>query len=334
MRGEEIKPLKGYGLMKLDARKNKTKADLIAELETQRERLEDLESTVTERQKLIDTLQSNLDKYSLLLDESSDPIFMFGPNGTYRYANMAFANGVDRKPEEIIDHRIWDVFSQDEADKRFAMIKWVFENGITREIEVRVPRPDGDHTYLTTVKPVMGSENEVVSVICISKNITERKHMEDDLRHLSTHDSMTDLYNRHFFHVEMKRIQESRLFPVSIVSVDVDGLKMVNDKEGHDAGDAVIITTARSLRESFRNEDIIARLGGDEFVVLLPETNEEQAREIITRLRRNIEKQKDESFSLSIGVATGQKGCSLSYLMYRADECMYVDKATHRKLSQ
>jgi diguanylate cyclase (GGDEF)-like protein len=141
---------------------------------------------------------------------------------------------------------------------------------------------------------------------------------------------MTGLYNRHFFHVEIKRIQDSRLFPVSIVSVDVNGLKLVNDNHGHDAGDEVIIKTANLLKESFRNEDIIARLGGDEFVVLLPETNEDEASEIISRLRSNIERQHDESFSLSIGVATGKKDCSLSYLMYQADESMYSDKASHR----
>jgi len=304
---------------------------LIAELEARNEHVAALELTLQERQKTVDLLLTDLKKYQILLDGSSDPIFMFGPDGTYRYANLAFADGVNRKPEEIINHRIWDIFPQDEADKRFAIIKWVFENGITREIEVRVPLPDGDQYYLTTAKPVIGTNNEVDAVICISKNITERKLVEDELRHLSTHDSMTDLFNRHFFHIEIKRMQESRLFPVSIVSVDVDGLKLVNDNFGHDAGDEIILKTARLLRDSFRNEDIIARLGGDEFVVLLPETNENEASEIIARLRNNIEKQNDESFSLSIGVATGKKDCSLSYLMYQADESMYSDKAAHRK---
>ncbi len=315
----------------MDLGKNKTEAEFIDEIEAQKKRVVALELTSQEQQKTIDFLLSDLKKYQILLDGSSDPIFMFGPDGTYRYANLAFANGVNRKPEEINNHRIWDIFPQDEADKRFAIVKWVFENGITREIEVRVPLPDGDQYYLTTAKPVIGSDNEVNAVICISKNITERKHMEDELRHLSTHDSMTDLYNRHYFHIEIKRIQESRLFPVSIVSVDVDWLKLVNDNFGHDAGDEVIIKTARLLRESFRNEDIIARLGGDEFVVLLPETSETEVSEIISRLRSKIELQHDESFSLSIGAATGQKNCSLSYLMYQADECMYADKAAHRK---
>lgn len=310
---------------------NKTETELKSELKAQKERVGALELTLQEHQKTIDFLLSDLKKYQIVLDESSDPIFMFGPDGTYRYVNLAFANGVNRKPEEIINHRIWDIFPQEEADKRFATVRWVFENGSTRVIEVRVPLPDGDQYYLTTVKPVFDPDHKVDAVICISKNITDRKHVEDELRHLSTHDSMTDLYNRHYFQIEIKRIQESRLFPVSIVSVDVDGLKLVNDHFGHDAGDEIILKTARLLRESFRNEDIIARLGGDEFVVLLPETNEAEASEIIARLNNNIRKMNDGSFSLSIGAATGQKDCSLSYLMYQADESMYADKAAHRR---
>jgi diguanylate cyclase (GGDEF)-like protein/PAS domain S-box-containing protein len=317
--------------MGMDNFRNKKKSELIKLLEEQSRQLGSLESVVAECHKTIAVLQADLYKRNLLLDESSDPIFMFGPDGTYRYVNQAFASGVNCKLEEIIDHKIWDVFPREDADRRYETVKWVFENGRTRVIEGIVLHPDGDQYYMTTVKPVLGVDNGVTAVICISKNITERKRIEDELRRLSTHDTMTQLYNRHFFHEELKRIQISRLYPVSIVSVDVNGLKIINDKQGHDAGDEVIIKTARLLKETFRNEDIIARLGGDEFVVLLPGTNESMALEIITRLRSNIDQKPDELFSLSIGSATGEMGCSLSYLMYRADEQMYVEKAAHRK---
>lgn len=121
-------------------------------------------------------------EYRLLLDESSDPIFAFYPDGRYRYVNQAFARGVGFERSYIIGNKIWDVFSPDEADKRFALVKWVFENGQTRIIEVRVPRPDGDRFYVTTVKPISDSDGTVVSVICISKDITERKQGEQALQ--------------------------------------------------------------------------------------------------------------------------------------------------------
>ncbi len=127
-------------------------------------------------------LRESEEKHRILLDESSDPIFAFNPDGQYRYVNRAFAVGVGRKQEEIIGKKIWDVFPKDEADKRYAAVKWVFENKVAKIIEVRVPRPDGDQYYLTTVKPILNAQDEVVVAICISKNITERKRAEEALR--------------------------------------------------------------------------------------------------------------------------------------------------------
>jgi PAS domain S-box-containing protein len=142
----------------------------------------DLEKQTIERKLAMEALRDSEEKYRILLEESSDPIFSFYPDGQYRYVNRAFANTVGKKPEDIIGRKIWDVFSKEEADKRFANIKWVCENGKGREIEVRVPRPDGDHYFLTTANPVFDDQGRVISVISISKNITERKKAEEARR--------------------------------------------------------------------------------------------------------------------------------------------------------
>jgi PAS domain S-box-containing protein len=120
-------------------------------------------------------------EYSVLLNESSDPIFAFYPDGTYRYVNQVFARGVGKPIDQIIGNKIWDVFSKDEADRRFAVVRSVFDSGDIREIEVRVPTPSGDHYYLTTVKPILDTQCHVVSVMCISKDITERKSIQHEL---------------------------------------------------------------------------------------------------------------------------------------------------------
>jgi diguanylate cyclase (GGDEF)-like protein/PAS domain S-box-containing protein len=317
--------------MKKDPLQDMTRNQAATEVERLRRRLAELETAQRELQKVVDALQEREENYRLLLDESSDPIFMFERDGTYRYANQAFAEGVGRSVAVITGNRIWDVFPKDEADKRFAVVKWVFENGETKVIEVRVPRPDGDRYYITTVKPVLDERNTVVSVICISKEITYRKRMEEELRHLSTHDALTGLYSRAFFDVEMARIQESRLFPVSVVVVDIDNLKMVNDRNGHAAGDELICRTARALRESFRSEDILARFGGDEFVVLLPETGDAAVEARVNRLRDHVEQEHDPDFGLSMGSASGEKGSLLSDLIRLADDRMYQDKMLRKK---
>ena len=116
--------------------------------------------------------------YRILMDESMDPTFSFYADGTYRYVNKAFAKGVGLSVDDIIGRKIWDVFDPEEADKRFAVVKRVFTEGKTEEIEVRVPTPAGDTFYLTTAKPILDESGAVETVICTSKNITKRKLAE------------------------------------------------------------------------------------------------------------------------------------------------------------
>lgn len=126
----------------------------------------------------LEKLRNSERHYRLLLDESMDPTFSFYPDGTYRYVNNAFAQGVGKTTDEIIGRKIWDIFEKDEADKRFAIVKKVFTEGNTEEIEVRVPLPSHDTYYLTTVKPISNEVGAVETVICTSKNITKRKLAE------------------------------------------------------------------------------------------------------------------------------------------------------------
>ena len=133
-------------------------------------------------QKLEQALQKGEEKYRILVEESNDPIFSFYPDGTYRYVNRAFAEGVGKSVDEIIGHKIWDIFPGEEGDKRFSVVKNVFATGKTKTIEVRVPRPGGDQYYITTAKAVKENHGKVNFVICSSKNITDRKQAEEKLR--------------------------------------------------------------------------------------------------------------------------------------------------------
>lgn len=146
--------------MKSTALKNMTKDELILELEQ---------------------LQIMTNRYRVLLDNSSDAIFSFDKYGQYLYVNQEFAKTVcDTTPEYIIGKKIGDVFSKEEANKRYAVVKWVFKNGEAKNIEVRVSNPNGETYHLTTVKPIFDEQDNVTSVICISKEITERIQVEKE----------------------------------------------------------------------------------------------------------------------------------------------------------
>lgn len=311
--------------------KEKNKDQLIQEIYRLNLFVNQLENVQEERLQVIEILQKDIEKYRLLLDESSDPIFMFYKEGRYRYVNQAFAEGVGKEVDKIIEHTIWDVFPPDEAEKRFAVVKWVFENAETRVIEVRVPRSDGDRYYLTTVKPIMDERGQVAFAICISKEITERKRMEQELLYLSNHDILTGVYNRNFFESELSRLQLSRLFPIGVVIVDMNNLKATNDRYGHAAGDELIRQVANALQKSFRAGDVIARIGGDEFAVVLVQTDEDGMHAALKRLHAQINSRQNDLLSIAVGMAVGEEGSYLPAIMREADDRMYADKETYKQ---
>lgn len=174
-------------------------------------------------------------------------------------------------------------------------------------------------------------DGTIIGGYVIFTDITERKRYEKQLKYLSLHDKLTGLKNRTFFEEEVKRLSGSREYPITIISIDVDNLKYVNDNMGHVTGDKLLKICAQVLRKSLRKADVVARIGGDEFVVLLPRTEETAAQKIVARINSNINRQNklspDLSLSLSIGMATAYKESeSLEETFKRADDLMFTEK--------
>ncbi|MHC1704951.1 MAG: PAS domain S-box protein [Tenuifilaceae bacterium] len=140
---------------------------------------------ITERKRFLETLWLNEEKHRILLDDASDPIFSFDREGTFLYVNKAFSTPFGKNPDELINIRIWDIFSKEEANKRFEAVKNVFETGQITDIDVSVPSNHGDLFFQTTIKPIIDEHGVVKNVICISKNITERKRVESELQELN-----------------------------------------------------------------------------------------------------------------------------------------------------
>jgi diguanylate cyclase (GGDEF)-like protein len=154
---------------------------------------------------------------------------------------------------------------------------------------------------------------------------------EETLRYCSTHDILTGLYNRAFFDEELERLTQSRMFPVSIVMADINGLKTVNDTLGHAAGDGLIQLAGRIILEAFRGEDIVARIGGDEFAVLLPGVDRDVAEEAVRRITRCPEIISRQA-SIALGVASAENRDQLAEALKLSDERMYQDKSAQKDL--
>lgn len=165
----------------------------------------------------------------------------------------------------------------------------------------------------------------------IIRDITDRKRIEDELRHLSTHDPLTGLYNRLYFEEELARLERGRPpYPVTILIADVDGLKTVNDKYGHLSGDELIREVARALASAFRTEDLIARLGGDEFGIILHNSNRALTDQAVQRIYDRLGSYRSRTgvseVNVSIGIAVAREGESLADTIHRADREMYRHK--------
>ena len=154
------------------------------------------------------------------------------------------------------------------------------------------------------------------------------------LKYLSTHDGLTGLHNRIFFEDEMSRLGRGRQFPISVIVADVDGLKRINDREGHAAGDALLKRAALVLKDAFRADEVVARVGGNEFAVLLPKTDAATAGAALDRVRSKLlshnAAQAGSRLSLSLGAATAQASSPLQATLKQADEQMRQEKAVHQ----
>jgi diguanylate cyclase (GGDEF)-like protein len=194
-------------------------------------------------------------------------------------------------------------------------------------VEITARRKDGsEFPAEASLSPVV--LEGVRYTISILRDVSERAKAQEQLRFLSTHDALTGLYNRTFFEEERQRLERGRIHPISIIMLDVDGLKEANDIQGHSAGDLLLRKMAALLRSLFRAEDVIARIGGDEFVVLLPGLGEEPLQERLSRLRTS-----NGEVQFSVGGATSRPGQKLSAVLRQADAAMYAEKRS-RKLTR
>lgn len=202
-------------------------------------------------------------------------------------------------------------------------------------LDFRIITKNGEVCWLSHFcQPIFSEKGDYLGLRGSNTDISVRKKAEEQLRHLSTRDSLTGLYNRGYFDDELARLVSGRHFPVSLVIADIDQLKPINDEQGHVVGDQLIQQAASVLLESFRVDDVVARIGGDEFAVLMAGSDEAAANSALQRLR-NLENKHNTAglgleLGLSIGMVTASDSNALEGAMLVADARMYQDKRRRR----
>ncbi len=178
-----------------------------------------------------------------------------------------------------------------------------------------------------------GRERDWSLVQVALTDITARKKAEAYLEYLGTHDVLTKLFNRSFYVDELNRLERKGPHPISIIMADLNGLKSANDELGHAAGDQLLRRAGEVLNSAIEKPAHACRIGGDEFAILLPETDDAGAAEIIQSIHElvaiNNTFYPDLTLSLSMGAATAEPGERLESAVKRADLVMLDAKRQH-----
>ncbi len=237
---------------------------------------------ITERKKIEAAVLMSEQKYKTLFDVSVDAIFIMDKDGLIRDANPAAVSMLGW-PYEEIQNRPFLSFLPEEDKQEFELLGKRLMFLDIEHLQTRFKVANDALVEVEINTRTMELKENVLQVIV--RDITEQRNIQRELQYIATHDMLTGLFNRNYFEIEMSRYCNGRMYPISIIVIDVDGLKVTNDIKGHTAGDMLLHRTAQVLRSVFRSEDIVARWGGDEFSVLLPLVDKRAAEAIVSRIR-------------------------------------------------
>ncbi len=280
--------------------------------------------------------------FRAMIDQVPDYLFVKDTESRFVVANRAVAADLGLKPKELIGKTDFELHPRELAARFFADEQKVISSGEPLlDIEEFVVDVSGSKKWLSTSKvPLRNDLNEVIGIVGVSRDVTERKSAEDQIHFLAHHDALTGLPNRTLL---MDRLSQALLQAqrndrrATAIFIDLDNFKMINDSLGHNAGDTLLRIVAERMVECVRATDTVVRLGGDEFVVLLiDQADSPNVALVLDKIRAAISEPIPIEGRLlhvtcSIGLATfPEDGTDAETLLMNADVAMYRAKERGR----
>ena len=311
---------------------------------------------ISERRRLEDELHHQNLLLNTVLGNLDAHVFMKDRAGRFLYVNQAVANFLGHPISALVGSLQTEVLPPEAVAHLRELDEAVFTSGQSQSREERLVGRDGETYYFWTVKVPLRESGQPDRLIGLATDITELHFLREELERRATTDDLTGLANRgHFFATAATHLAQAQRYgePLSLLILDIDHFKDVNDTHGHQAGDIVLRGVAEHCRQAIRTSDLIGRMGGEEFAILLPETGQQSACHLAERLRQGIQDQRWSSnvsdlavaqggeltpglarelaVTVSIGVATLTPAIpTLDVLYARADQALYAAKAGGR----
>jgi diguanylate cyclase (GGDEF)-like protein/PAS domain S-box-containing protein len=298
-----------------------------------------------QRNRVERALRESEARYRLMAENSTDIISRTTTSGLILYASDAVRRLLGYDPSELVGRSIYELMHPDDREETRHLSFMINETTPTT-YSYRLMKKNGASVWFeTTSRSVRNpATNEVDEFISVSRDITERKIVEEQIEHQAYHDALTGLPNRRLFRDRLTiALAHARRMstPLAVVFLDLDRFKDVNDSLGHSFGDELLKAIAIRLRTALRQEDSIARMGGDEFTILIanlkaPDDAVRIAQKILDVVAQPLRIEGTEVFiTTSVGIALyPNDGDTAEALLKNADHAMYRAKEAGPNLVQ
>ncbi len=283
-------------------------------------------------------LEAEMQKLSMVVEKTADMVVITSKGGIIEYVNPAFEELTGYSRNEAVGNTP-RILKSGEHTLQFYEHLWdtILSGHIYRNVFINRKKNGEIYYDACTITPVVDRRGEITNFIATAKDITEQKQAEHELRERAEKDYLTGIFNRRtFFELLEAEVERARRYerPLSLVMLDIDHFKKINDTHGHAVGDTVLKETTRIVQKSIRQTDVFARIGGEEFVILAPETTLQGTLELAGKVRGAMESAsmlpQGGKVTISFGVAELDATVTIDELLKRADEALYQAKGNGR----
>lgn len=288
---------------------------------------------------------STAEDFKSMMEHSDDFIFFKDENHVITAASQTLANICPPAQHwtDLLGKTDYEIFTETRADAFYALEKRIYAGErIAREIQ-SYQTSDGQQRWVDNRKyPILNHHGKITGLFGVARDVTDSIRLTEELERQAHTDYLTGVNNRrHFMALAKYELERATRYhtPLSLLMMDIDHFKLVNDNYGHEVGDAVLIKLAEVCQHTLRSIDSMGRIGGEEFAILLPETDIEQAMEVAERVRMALADTRLDQpnsrdplrFTVSLGIATlAPNIATIDVLLSLADHALYQAKNTGR----
>ncbi len=286
----------------------------------------------------LEYLKNNNSLLNSVINLIDDLIFYKDKDFKYLGCNTAFLNFINKSPEDMLGKDDFEIFDHELATTFRYNDKLMLAEGHVRTNEEWITYPDGRKAYLLTKKIPFKYDGYNIGILGISRDITSLEKANQQLRTQTLLDELTRVKNRKAYNLKIKSLLavfERYQTPFSIISIDIDDFKRINDTYGHDIGDKVLQQFSALIEGNIRQTDHLFRIGGEEFVILSESKTKADVISLAEKIRTKVANKTlilNINITISLGICEVKAGDNPNTIAKRVDTLLYQAKSQGKNM--